>query len=63
VVEVPVRWGHVGGTRINPLVDGAHMVQEMLHIRWYDLTGKYNAHSKITSGAVETVPGRPAPRV
>ena len=42
VQEVPVAWGHSGGTRINPLVDGSRMILEMLRIRWYDLTGKYN---------------------
>ncbi len=41
--EVSVAWGHSGGTRINPLVDGSRMVMEMFRIRWYDLTGKYNA--------------------
>jgi len=40
--EVPVLWGHSGGTRINPLVDGSRMVQEMLRIRWWSLTGKYD---------------------
>lgn len=42
VKEVPVLWGHSGGTRINPLLDGARMFQEMLRIRWYDMTGKYD---------------------
>ena len=42
VQEVPVAWGHSGGTRINPLIDGARMIMEMLRIRWYDLTGKYD---------------------
>ena len=41
--EVSVAWGHSGGTRINPLVDGSRMVMEMLRVRWYDLTGKYDA--------------------
>ena len=41
--EVPVAWGHSGGTRINPLVDGSRMVMEMFRIRWFDLTGKYNS--------------------
>jgi dolichyl-phosphate beta-glucosyltransferase len=41
IQEVPVAWGHSGGTRINPLVDGSRMVMEMFRIRWYDLTGKY----------------------
>jgi len=42
VKEVPVLWGHSGGTRINPLVDGFRMLTEMLRIRWYSATGKYN---------------------
>lgn len=42
VVEIPVAWGHSGGTRINPLIDGSRMFFEMLRIRWYSLTGKYN---------------------
>jgi len=48
-VEIPVRWGHSGDTRINPLVDGAKMFQEMLRVRWYDLTGKYNGGPPITA--------------
>lgn len=67
VEEIPVRWGHVGGTRINPLVDGARMFQEMLRIRWYDIEGKYNGgHGKSTGVAVQpvkTISERPAPRV
>ncbi len=63
VDEVPVRWGHVGGTRINPLVDGARMFQEMLRIRWYDLTGKYNGASGVVAQPVKSLPERPAPRV
>jgi dolichyl-phosphate beta-glucosyltransferase len=42
VEEVPVAWGHSGGTRINPLVDGSRMFFEMLHIRWNDLAGRYD---------------------
>jgi glycosyltransferase involved in cell wall biosynthesis len=51
VREVPVAWGHSGGTRINPLVDGSRMVMEMLRIRWYDLTGKYNSDPAPTQAA------------
>ncbi len=61
--EVPVRWGHAGGTRINPLLDGARMFQEMLRIRWYDLTGKYDGGAPLAAQPVKTLPGRPAPRV
>jgi glycosyltransferase involved in cell wall biosynthesis len=63
VEEVAVRWGHVGGTRIHPLLDGARMFQEMLRIRWYDLTGKYDGGSVVEANSVKTLPGRPAPRV
>jgi glycosyltransferase involved in cell wall biosynthesis len=41
MVEVPVRWGHDTGTRINPLADGSRMVADMLRIRWHSLSGKY----------------------
>lgn len=65
VAEVPVRWGHVGGTRINPLMDGARMFEEMLRIRWYDLTGKYDGRIPASAAPqpVKTLPGGPAPRV
>ncbi len=68
VVEVPVRWGHVGGTRINPLIDGARMFQEMLRIRWNDLTGKYDGRATVSpkvvaAQPVETISGGPAPRI
>jgi dolichyl-phosphate beta-glucosyltransferase len=45
VKEVPVAWGHSGETRIHPVIDGAKMFQEMLRIRWYSLSGKYNGGS------------------
>jgi glycosyltransferase involved in cell wall biosynthesis len=63
VEEVPVLWGHSGDTRIHPLVDGARMFWEMVRIRWYELTGKYDSGSPTGAQAVKTLPGRPAPRV
>ena len=45
IVEVPVRWGHDTRTRINPLVDGARMVSDMLLIRWNSVAGKYKTTS------------------
>lgn len=63
VDEVPVRWGHVGGTRINPLMDGARMFQEMLRIRWNDLEGKYDGGSGGPPQAAKALPERPAPRI
>jgi dolichyl-phosphate beta-glucosyltransferase len=64
VVEVPVRWGHSGGTRINPVLDGAKMFGEMLRIRWYSITGKYDgAAATASQPAAKVLPERPAPRV
>ena len=57
VHEVPVAWGHSGGTRINPLIDGSRMFMEMLHIRWNDLTGKYDGRSPTAVPATKTLPG------
>ena len=63
VEEVPVLWGHCGGTRIHPLADGARMFQEMLRVRWYNITGKYGDRSVVTAQPVKTLPGGTAPRV
>ena len=62
VQEVPVHWGHSGGTRIHPLIDGARMFEEMLRVRWYDLAGKYDGHPAVVAQPAETLPGRRAPR-
>jgi dolichyl-phosphate beta-glucosyltransferase len=48
VEEVPVKWAHREGTRLNPLRDGLRMFLEILKIRWYSLTGKYDARSPST---------------
>jgi glycosyltransferase involved in cell wall biosynthesis len=45
ILEIPVRWGHDTRTRINPLLDGACMVSDMLLIRWNSIAGKYNMAS------------------
>jgi len=57
VQEVPVAWGHSGGTRINPLIDGSRMFLEMLHIRWNDLTGKYDGNSASAAHPAKTLSG------
>jgi dolichyl-phosphate beta-glucosyltransferase len=41
VAEVPVEWAHSGGSKINPLKDGARMLWDMLHVRWLSLMGRY----------------------
>ncbi len=59
VREVPVAWGHVGDARINPIVDGARMFQEMLRIRWYDLTGKYGGTDAVAAAKARSTPRLP----
>jgi dolichyl-phosphate beta-glucosyltransferase len=56
VQEIPVAWGHSGGARIHPLVDGSRMFIEMLRIRWYDLTGKYDADRTPAPQSGKTLP-------
>jgi glycosyltransferase involved in cell wall biosynthesis len=56
VQEVPVVWGHSGGARINPLVDGAKMFQEMLRVRWYSMTGEYDGSRSVHCEARSAVP-------
>ena len=51
VVEVPVRWGHDTGTRINPVADGSRMVADMLRIRWHSLSGRYDDGVGVASPA------------
>lgn len=56
VEEIAVRWGHSGGTRIHPLVDGAKMFLELVHVRWNDMTGKYDGKSKVAVQPVNPLP-------
>lgn len=60
--EVSVAWGHSGGTRINPLVDGSRMFMEMLRIRWYDLSGKYNGVPTPPPQTAKTLPDHRGPQ-
>ncbi len=62
VQEIPVAWGHSGGTRINPLVDGSRMFMEMLRIRWYDLSGKYNGVPTPPPQTAKTLPDHRGPQ-
>jgi glycosyltransferase involved in cell wall biosynthesis len=62
VKEVSVAWGHSGGTRIHPLIDGSRMFMEMLHIRWNDLTGKYDGDSAPAHQQAKTLPGGRGPQ-
>ncbi len=39
--EVPVEWAHDERSKIHPLQDGIKMFMELLRVRWYHVTGKY----------------------
>ena len=62
VQEVPVAWGHSGDTRIHPIIDGYRMFLEMLRIRWYDVTGKYDGDPPPSTQPVKTIPGHRGPQ-
>ena len=41
VAEVPVRWSHDAGTKVNVASDGIRMFLELLVIRWNAMRGRY----------------------
>lgn len=41
VAEVPVRWSHDAGTKVNVVADGIRMFLDLLLIRWNAMTGLY----------------------
>ncbi len=41
VEEVPVRWSHDTGTKVNVAADGMRMLLELLVIRWNAVAGRY----------------------
>jgi glycosyltransferase involved in cell wall biosynthesis len=45
IVEVAVGWAHDDRSKINPLIDGVKMFWELLRVRGYDLSGKYEQAS------------------
>jgi glycosyltransferase involved in cell wall biosynthesis len=47
VAEVPVRWSHDSGTKVNVAADGMQMLFELLVIRWNALRGLYTREDKI----------------
>lgn len=43
LLEVPVRWNHVEGSKLNPLTAPIKALAEVITIPWNDLTGKYGS--------------------
>jgi hypothetical protein len=46
LLETPVRWNHVEGSKLNPLVTPIKVLSEVITIPWNDLTGKYNSKER-----------------
>ncbi len=42
IAEVPVSWAHDERTRISYLKDGVRMVEDIAHVRWNALLGRYD---------------------
>ncbi len=49
LLETPVRWNHVEGSKVNPIASPIKVLLEVSTIRWNDLTGKYASTAKITN--------------
>src|SRR6266852_3132224 len=43
VDEVAVKWAHQENTKMSPIRDGLRMFTELLTIRWYAVSGRYDA--------------------
>ena len=52
IAEVPVVWAHDERTHIHPFADGTRMIADMIRIRWYDLTGRYNNEAAVRPAPV-----------
>ena len=42
IVEVPVYWEHVAGSKVQPLQDSFRMFADVLRVRWNALRGRYD---------------------
>ncbi|MGH9802886.1 MAG: glycosyltransferase, partial [Blastocatellia bacterium] len=49
LLETPVRWNHVEGSKVNPIASPIKVLMEISTIRWNDLTGKYDPVSKLSN--------------
>lgn len=46
LLETPVRWNHVEGSKVNPIASPIKVLLEVATIRWNDLSGKYDLKSR-----------------
>ena len=49
LLETPVRWNHVEGSKVNPIGSPIKVLMEVSTIRWNDLTGKYDSPAKLSN--------------
>jgi glycosyltransferase involved in cell wall biosynthesis len=49
LLETPVRWNHVEGSKVNPIGSPIKVLMEVSTIRWNDLMGKYGSTSQISN--------------
>ncbi len=47
LLETPVRWNHVEGSKVSPFSSPIKVLLEVATIRWNDLTGKYNPEESL----------------
>lgn len=45
IVEIPVAWTHVAGSKVAPLGDSVRMFADVLRVRYNDVRGRYDAVS------------------
>jgi glycosyltransferase involved in cell wall biosynthesis len=55
VTEIPVRWSHDAGTKVNVAADGMRMFLELLLIRWNAMRGYYPDAPKTKRKAVRNL--------
>lgn len=49
LLETPVRWNHVEGSKVNPIGSPIKVLMEVSTIRLNDLTGKYDSVAKLSN--------------
>lgn len=46
LLETPVRWNHVEGSKVNPIISPIKVLMEVSTIRWNNLLGKYDEQTE-----------------
>jgi glycosyltransferase involved in cell wall biosynthesis len=54
LLETPVRWNHVEGSKVNPYTAPLKVLTEVSTIRWHALTGRYDEAAPVNALNTET---------